>query len=115
MSPAAKRVVGGLLVVLALLVAAVTIRIPMGPSVRELQSQIDQALPKGSSRERVADFVRRSAMGEGIYLDRERMINAMVRGVSKGLLMETSLYIRFRFDEKGQLESYTVEEVSTGL
>ena len=63
----------------------------------------------------MAEYVRKAGMGEGNYLEHERMINAMVRGVSKGPFIEKSLYIRFRFDEKGQLESFTVNEVSTGF
>ena len=48
-------------------------------------------------------------------LERERMINAIKRGVSKGLLSESSVYVRFYFDEKNMLQRFTVEEVSTSL
>jgi hypothetical protein len=114
MSPVSKRVVGTICAVVILLVAAFLVRIPFGPSAKEFQSQISQALPIGSSRERVVEFAKSHGM-EQSYLQRERMINAMLRGVSKGIFIETSLYVRFGFDEQDRLSTVSVEEVSIGL
>jgi hypothetical protein len=52
---------------------------------------------------------------EHSYAQQDRMINAMKRGVARGLLVETSLWSRFYFDEGDKLVRYRVEEVSTGL
>lgn len=115
MTRTAKRIAGVIIAVVAFLLAALVVQIPAGPKADDLRSQIEKSLPLGSSAEQVAEFVKRVGMEQSAYLERERMINGIVRGVKIGLFAETSLYARFYFDEKGRLQRFTVEEVSTSL
>jgi hypothetical protein len=115
MTAKTKWIVGALGAVIVLVLAASLVQVPMGPSASEMRASIDRSLPIGSSRDRVVEFAKDQGMERSSYLERERMISAIRRGVSKGLLSETSDYVRFYFDEKGALQRYTVEEVSTSL
>jgi hypothetical protein len=110
-----KKIVSVALVLVALLVGALVVRIPMGPTADEVQKKIVEALPVGSSPEVVSEFAKNIGMEQSSYLENERMINAIKRGVSKGLFSESSVYVRFYFDEKNTLQRFTVEEVSTSL
>lgn len=107
--------IAGVAVVLVLVIASLVVQIPLGSSAEEIRNNIEQSVPLGSSRQQVSDFARKAGMEQSPYLEKERMINAIKRGVSKGLFSETSVYVRFYFDEKGGLQRYTVEKVSTSL
>ena len=99
----------------AIALGALVIKIPTGPMPDQLQREIEKTLPVGSSRDLVAEFAKNHGMEYSSYLQTERMINAIKRGVSKGLFFESSVYVRFYFDERNLLQRFTVEEVGTGL
>jgi cell division protein FtsL len=115
MATKTKKIIFVALALVALVLAALVVRIPTGPNAEEVRNQIEKALPVGSSRERVSEFAKSNGMEQSNYLERERMINAIRRGVSKGLFADSSIYVRFYFDDKNTLQRFTVEEVSTGL
>jgi hypothetical protein len=110
-----KKILVGVIALVALIVAALVVQIPVGPNADQLRREIENGLPIGASPDRVAEFARKQGMEHSNYLPQERMVNATKRGISKGLLSETSLFVRFYFDEKNTLERYTVEKVSTSL
>lgn len=114
MTTASKWTLGIATAIVVVLMGFV-VQIPMGPSADEIRTKIEQLLPVGTSLDHVSEFARREGMEQSPYLERERMVNAIKRGVARGLFSETSVYVRFYFDEKKALQRYTVEEVSTGL
>lgn len=115
MTAKTKKILIGAIAFVALIIAALVVQIPTGPNAEQLRSEIEKGLPIGTAPGRVVEFAKKQGMEHSNYLERERMINAIKRGVSKGLLSETSVYVRFYFDEKNTLERYTVEQVSTSL
>jgi len=115
MATKTKKILIWVIAFVALIVAALVVQIPAGPNAEELRREIEKGLPLGASSDRVAEFAKKQGMEHSNYLQQERMINATKRGVSKGLLSETSLFVRFYFDEKNTLERYTVEKVSTSF
>jgi hypothetical protein len=115
MATKTKKIVVSAIALIVLIVASLVVRVPMGPNAEELRNEIEKALPIGTSRDRVVEFANKHGLEHSNYLERERMINAIKRGVSKGLLSESSAYVRFYFDDKGTLQRFTVEEVSTSL
>jgi len=110
-----KKALVWTIAIAALIVVALVVQVPTGPNAEQLRREIEKGLPIGVSPDRVAEFVEKLGMEHSNYLRQERMINATKRGVSKGLLSETSIFVRFHFDEKNTLERYTVEKVSTSF
>lgn len=110
-----RRVLLIALAAFLLLGGALTIRISSGPTAEEMKHQIEATLPLGSSTDKVINFVIKQGMTHSDYLPRERIINARLYGVKKGLLYEESLYVQFRFDSTGALQSFSVEEVATSI
>jgi hypothetical protein len=101
----------GVMVVLVLLV----IPYPVGPSRADMVEMLGRDLPIGTPKERVLQYASQKKMEHSEYLPKERLVNAMVRGIKKGFLFESSLHIQFRFDEAGRLASVSVDEVGTAL
>jgi hypothetical protein len=110
-----KKVLIGAIALVALIIAVLVVQVPTGLNAEQLRSEIEKGLPIGAAPGRVVEFAKKQGMEHSSYLEQERMINAIKRGVSKGLLSESSVYVRFYFDEKNTLERYTVEKVSTSL
>jgi hypothetical protein len=111
----ANKIIASIVLLIALVIIALVARVPVGPSVAELQKDLEKELPIGSSRDQVAASVKNHGMEQSPFLERERMINAIKRGVSRGLLSETSISAQFYFDEKNALQRFKLDEISTGL
>jgi hypothetical protein len=115
MTRRARRALILAVAVIAVIIGALVVEVPTGPTADQLRAEIEKTLPIGSSRALVSEFARTHGLEHSSYLERERMINAIRRGVSKGLFSESSIYVRFYFDEKQALERFTVEKVGTSL
>jgi hypothetical protein len=115
MVPKPTKVLSVAIALIALIIAVLAVQIPTGPNAEQLRREIDKGLPIGAAPGRVVEFAKKQGMEHSSYLEQERMINALKRGVSKGLFSESSVQVRFYFDEKNKLERYTVEKVSTSL
>jgi hypothetical protein len=110
-----KKITASVVVLVGLILAALVVRIPIGPSAEQLRADAARELPIGSSRDQVVAFAKNHGMEQSTFLERERMINAIKRSVSRGLFSETSVAVQFYFDEKNTLQRISVNEASTGL
>lgn len=85
------------------------------PSAAETQARLQSALPVGSTASEVTTYLDREGIEHSGYVERERIINAILRDVEKSLLVSRSIRVDFHFDNAGKLVAIEARDVRTGL
>lgn len=86
--------------------------------VATVKQQISEHLPLGSSKEEVERYLDQRSLphsytGESPD-DRYRNTEAAIIPASKGAIVRGDIQVIFKFNDQGQLASYTVRELFTG-
>ena len=85
--------------------------------VKNLRSEIQQALPIGSNKDQVIAFLSSHGLGETSYSERTKTLYKMIRNVSRSFfgIFKTDIQLQFFFDDQDKLTGYTVEKVVTSF
>lgn len=88
-------------------------------TVHQVETQLRSGISTGDSRVKVEAFLDQQGIPHS-FIEHSRWPGetrtefALIRDTSRSTLIRDDIWIRFKFDEKDRLESYTVEEVLTG-
>jgi hypothetical protein len=77
----------------------------------EIHALIGEETPIGSTPQRVVAFLDSARIERSPYHTHDRSIYALWRRTSVRLLSESSIQVRFFFDEENRLSRYEVEEM----
>lgn len=84
-------------------------------TVDDMRSLIQSELLANTNSVEVIEFLDKRNIEHSDLKEGERIIYAIIREACVSFLLECSIDMKFHFDEKGNLASYSVEEGLTGL
>ncbi len=91
----------------------------------KLRTQLQTALPIGSSFKAVADYLNANSLNDGIVISDKDLypvigkpelleLKSIARNTRKSLMVKTSISMTFLFDQSRKLTAMDVKEVYTG-
>jgi hypothetical protein len=88
-------------------------------TVAEVEAELRSGISAGDSRSRVESFLDQKGIAHA-YIEKSKWPEetrtefALIRNTSRSALIRGDIQVRFKFDEKDRLETYTVKEILTG-